>query len=97
VTLNAPVVALGSPTFTGGGGLAANDSATITVRVYAGTTATGTPVDTRTTTRLALTGLYTVIGKALASGTYTAVASQSDAAGNVGTSAPRTLTVNGLL
>jgi hypothetical protein len=85
------------PTYSGVGGRAADDSATITVRVYTGTSATGTPVDTRTTTRNSLTGVYAVVGKSLADGTYAAVASQSDGAGNAGTSAPRTFTINAIL
>src|SRR5262249_48105942 len=40
-----------TPTFGGAAGDAAGDSATVTVKVYSGSTATGTPVQTLTATR----------------------------------------------
>ncbi len=98
VTLTAVTVSLlRVPVFTGFGGTGANDLGTITVRVYAGTNPFGTLVDTRTTTRVPLTGLYTVVGKSLPNGTYTAIAFQSDSLGHVGSSFSRTFVINAIL
>src|SRR5439155_1596059 len=84
-----------TPTFSGTAGTAPGDSATVTVRVYAGATATGPPVQILTATRDGTTGAFTVdASPALADGTYTAQASQSDAAGTTGTSTPVTFTVD---
>src|SRR5205807_1144636 len=67
------------PTFDGSAGTASGDQSTITVKIYSGNSATGTPVQTLSTTASA--GSYTVTPTtALAQGTYTAQASQSDAA-----------------
>ena len=63
------------------------------MKVYAGTTATGSPVQTLTTTRTGAT--WAVNGStALVDGTYTVQATQTDAAGNSGTSNTRTFTVD---
>ena len=83
------------PVFTGVAGInsAADtqsvDLPTVTVKVYAGTTATGPVVASGTATRDAVTGAYTVtnLSPAPAPGRYTATAEQSDGAGNVGVSA----------
>jgi hypothetical protein len=96
VTLTAP--ATGSltndttPTFSGAAGTATGDSATITLRIYSGPTATGSPVQTRTATRSAGTWTNTLT-TALAPGTYTARATQTDTGGNTG-SATTTFTVD---
>jgi hypothetical protein len=83
------------PTFSGTGGTAPGDLATVTVRVYAGSSATGTPLQTLTTSRAADTGAYSVpASSGLTGGTYTAQAEQADAAGNVGTSSANTFTVS---
>lgn len=82
-----------SPTFTGTAGNQAADtthsadSTTVTVKVYAGATATGTPVQTLTTTESS--GAWSVAASsALTAGsTYTVQASQADGVGNTGTSA----------
>jgi hypothetical protein len=104
IDTTAPVVSLTSPangavtnndkpTFSGAAGTAAGDSSTVTVRIYSGSTATGSPVQTLTTTAAA--GAWSVAPSiALADGTYTAQASQSDSAGNTGTSSASTFTVN---
>jgi hypothetical protein len=82
-----------TPTFSGAAGTAAGDSTTVTVRVYSGTSATGTPVQTRQATRSG--GSWSVdASPALADGTYTAVAEQSDSVGNTGTSSARTFRVD---
>ena len=85
----APVVTLAAvatptnnnlPTFTGTAGTVTGDSTTVTVNIYSGTTL----VQTLTTGD---SGVYSVqAASSLADGAYTAQASQSDAAGNTGTS-----------
>ena len=82
----------GTPDLSGAAGNASGDSTTVTVRVYAGSSATGSPVQTLAPTRVGTSWSTTVA--TLTSGTYTATASQSDAAGNTGTSAPHTFTVD---
>jgi Concanavalin A-like lectin/glucanases superfamily/Bacterial Ig-like domain/Calcineurin-like phosphoesterase len=82
-----------TPSFAGTAGTAPGDSTTVTVRVYDGTAATGTPLQTLTATRGG-GGAYMVDAtSALALGTYTAQAEQSDGVGNVGTSSANTFTV----
>jgi hypothetical protein len=98
VTLTAPAAGSATPdttpTFEGSAGTAAGDSASVTVKVYAGTSASGTPVQTLGATRQG-DGSWTVTAApALAQGTYTARAQQSDSATNLGFSAPRTFTVD---
>ena len=69
-----------TPTYSGAAGTATGDSASVTVKVYAGATATGSPVQTLTATRSAAT--WTVDARRrLAEGTYTAQATQADDAG----------------
>jgi hypothetical protein len=89
---NGATVTTATPALSGVAGTATGDSATVTVRMYSGTTAAGPLVQTLTTTRDG-TGAYTVNAAALANGTYTARAEQSDAATNLGQSAPTTFTV----
>jgi len=81
-----------TPTLTGGAGVAPADHPTVTVTIYDGSVVGGT---------VATTGSATVSGAEwsfksphLSDGTYTAQAAQSDEAGNVGTSAPVTFTVD---
>ncbi|GAA0930096.1 hypothetical protein GCM10009554_12910 [Kribbella koreensis] len=72
-----------TPTISGTGGTATGDAATTTVRIYNGATPTGTP---RSTTTVPITaGAWSVTSAALPQGAYTAQATQTDAAGNVGT------------
>jgi hypothetical protein len=82
----------GTPTLSGTAGTASGDGATVTVRIYAGASATGSPIQTLTPTRIA--GSWSTTAATLTSGTYTAQASQSDSLGNTGTSAPHTFTVD---
>jgi hypothetical protein len=82
-----------TPTISGAAGVLGGDSATVTVKVYAGTQATGTPVQTLTATRSAGGG-WSVQPAALSDGTYTARAEQRDDAGNLGVSGTRTFTVD---
>jgi predicted phage tail protein len=84
-----------TPTFSGLAGTATGDEATVTVRVYAGSTVGATPLQTLTATA-AGGGAYAVDATALPLGTYTARASQSDAAGNTGTSPTTTFTITDL-
>jgi hypothetical protein len=80
------------PQFNGTAGNAAGDKPTITVKIYAGSTASGTPVKTLTTN--AKTGNWsTTPTSTLTSGTYTVQASQKDSAGNAGISSPHTFTI----
>jgi hypothetical protein len=83
-----------TPNFGGSAGTAAGDSDTVTVKVYSGTSATGTPVRTPTAI-VQPAGTFSVkLGAALASGTYTAQVEQADGGGNIGRSAQSTFTVD---
>jgi hypothetical protein len=96
VTLTAPLAAgfltTATPILSGAAGAATGDATTVTVRIYSGASATGTPVQTRTATAVAAT--WTATATALADGQYTAQAAQADSAGNTGTSAARTFTID---
>ena len=81
------------PSFAGAAGTAAGDLPTVTVNVYGGTVASGTPVQTLTTT--AVGGAWAAAANAaLAEGVYTAQAQQADDEGNVGRSSANTFTVD---
>lgn len=82
-----------TPTFAGTAGAAPGDLPGVTVQLFGGTSAAGTPVQTRSATA-GIGGSWSVDATALAQGTYTAVARQSDSAGNSGTSAPVTFAVD---
>ena len=96
VTLTTPaasaVVGTATPQLAGSGGTASGDDATVTVEIFSGPTATGTPVQTIVTPVSA--GAWTTAAAALADGTYTARARQSDAAGRSTTSGTRTFRVD---
>jgi hypothetical protein len=81
-----------TPTFGGRGGTATGDAATVTLRIYSGTSATGTPVQALSAA-VQPAGTFSARATALPSGSYTAVAEQSDSAGNVGRSQPSTFAV----
>jgi hypothetical protein len=81
-----------TPTFSGAAGSATGDSNTVAVRIYSGTSATGTVVQTRSATRTGATWTTTLTTR-LADGTYTARATQTDTGGNTG-SATTTFTVD---
>lgn len=87
----APWVSLTSPaagttwdetiTFAGTAGRASGDNSSVTVRLFKGSSATGTPVLTKYTSRF--DGVFSkVVATNLAAGTYTALAEQGDASGN---------------
>ncbi len=93
VPANGATVSDATPSLSGAAGMAAGDSGTVTVRIYAGGSASGTPVRTLTTTRSGGTWSATASPQ-LADGTYTAQAEQRDAAGNLGRSGARTFAVD---
>jgi acid phosphatase type 7 len=75
-----------TPTISGAAGTLAGDSTTVTLKLYSGNGTAGPLVQTLNTTRAA-SGAWSVdASPALALGTYTAQAQQSDQAGNVGVS-----------
>ncbi len=82
-----------TPTFTGAAGTASGDSSTVTVEIYSGSSVSGLPVQTLTTTQASGHWATVPLG-ALPDGTYTAQATQSNADGNIGTSAPSTFTID---
>jgi Bacterial Ig-like domain len=97
----APVVSLdalpaitadSTPALSGAAGTEAGDLSEVSVAVYSGLEATGTPVRTVIATRSG--GSWTATAPTLADGTYTAQAEQADGAGNTGRSAASTFTVD---
>jgi hypothetical protein len=79
-------------TYGGNASSGAGISDQVTVRVYSGSSASGTPVETLSTT--ASGGVYSVSpGSVLANGQYTVQAEQDDLVGDQGFSAPITFTV----
>jgi Bacterial Ig-like domain len=96
VTLTAPAAAAttsGLPTLSGAAGNSTGDSSTVNVKIYSGSTATGTAVQSKAVTRTTTTWTWTLT-TALASGTYTAQATQTDSGGLTGTTAAVTFTVD---
>ncbi|HEX4483518.1 MAG TPA: Ig-like domain-containing protein [Solirubrobacteraceae bacterium] len=81
-----------TPTFGGSGGTASGDASTVTVTVYSGSSTSGSVVAVGTPSLSGSTWSFTPA--ALADGTYTTQATQSDDAGNVGQSTARTFTVD---
>lgn len=96
VTLNSPgtTITNAQPTFSGTAGTAFGDSSSVKVRVYSGAAASGSPIQTITTT--ASGGAYSVgPSSPLPSGTYTAQAEQDDIASpaDAGLSTAHTFTI----
>ncbi|HWX97334.1 MAG TPA: Ig-like domain-containing protein, partial [Solirubrobacteraceae bacterium] len=93
VTLNAQpaLVNSGTVTFGGAAGTEPGDLESVTLKIYAGTTATGSPAQTIPVTPAS--GTWTAQA-GLADGTYTAIAEQADKAGNTGFSSTTTFTIN---
>ncbi|MEN3282786.1 MAG: large repetitive protein [Solirubrobacteraceae bacterium] len=81
-----------TPAISGAAGNAGNDSTTVTVKIYSGTGTGGSVLQTLTPTRS--TNTWSTTAATLAQGTYTAQATQTDAAGNTATSAANTFTVD---
>ncbi len=96
VTLTTPAAGSSTssttPTLSGAAGNASSDDTIVTVKIYSGSSATGTPVQTKTPTRSGPT--WTTTASTLTAGTYTAQATQTDTAGNTGTSTANTFTVD---
>jgi hypothetical protein len=96
VTLTVPAAGSATndttPTLSGAAGNTTGDNQPITVKIYSGASATGTPVQTLTPNRTGAT--WTTTATTLAVGTYTAQATQTDTSGNTGTSAANTFTVD---
>jgi large repetitive protein len=96
VTLTAPAdgsyTKSTSVTLSGAAGNASGDSTTVALEVYSGSSATGTPVLTRSVPRSAAT--WSTIVTTLGQGTYTARATQSDSGDNTGTTAERTFMID---
>jgi peptidoglycan/xylan/chitin deacetylase (PgdA/CDA1 family) len=82
-------VTTATPAIAGSAGTEPGDDSTADVEIFAGTTVTGSPVQTLTAD-VGAGGDWAVGADALADGTYTALASQGDTAGNTGTSDPAT-------
>ena len=80
-----------TPTFSGTADDAPGDASMVTLLVYNGPTVSGTPLETLNAT-VAGTA-YSMDATALADGVYTVIATQSDAAGNIGTSNPITFSL----
>jgi hypothetical protein len=78
-------VSSATPTITGTGGTAPGDGTTVSVKVFNGATTSGTPRQTLTAT-VAAGGSWAVTPATLPQGAYTVQATQTDTAGNVGTS-----------
>jgi hypothetical protein len=83
------------PTFAGTAGIAQGDGTTVTVRLYAGPSPTGSPIQTLTPTVQANGSFSVAALGALIPGAYTAQVEQGDAAGNRGLSAANTFTITG--
>jgi Big-like domain-containing protein len=82
----------GVPTLSGTASTAFDASGTVSVSVYSGSSASGTPLQTLSGT-VGAGGTFSVTPSALANGKYTAVAEQDDPLGSPNTSAPVTFTV----
>jgi hypothetical protein len=85
-----------TPVVSGTAGITSGDAATVTVRVYSGAAASGTPVRSIVTDVNPLNGAWsTQVTDPLPDGQYTLRAEQSDAAQNTGISTPVTISVDG--
>ncbi len=80
-----------TPTFGGAAGSSSGDATSVTVKIYSGTSATGTQIQTLSAP--VFNGNWSIVSTALAVGTYTARAEQADAAGNTGLSSANTFTI----
>jgi large repetitive protein len=80
------------PTLSGGAGVALGDQPSVTVKIYAGESPGGKLVSSQPVSAVA--GTWSDKAPHLADGVYTAQASQSDEAGNIGVSAAVTFAVD---
>jgi hypothetical protein len=96
VTLTSPangtLTNVNTPALSGAAGNAPGDSNTVTAKIYQGTGTGGSVLQTINVTRSGAT--WTTTAAALADGTYTAQAAQTDTAGNTGTSSANTFTID---
>lgn len=84
--ISGAVLKSSQPTISGSGGSDFGDSGSVTVNIYPGPSATGTPVQTLTA-NVGAAGAYSVSPTtALADGQYTVQTEQSDTLGDIGTS-----------
>jgi hypothetical protein len=83
---------LTSPAFSGAAASDFGDGSQVTLRVYSGQAASGSPVQTVTVARSGA-AWSAGLGSALPLGTYTAQAEQADLVGDIGLGAPVTFTV----
>jgi Big-like domain-containing protein len=81
-----------TPTLSGTADNATGDSTSVTIKIYSGSTATGTAVQTLTATRSGTS--WSKTASALAQGTYTVQATQTDTSLNTGTSNANTFNVD---
>jgi hypothetical protein len=81
------------PTVSGLAGQASGDDPSVTLKLYEGSTVAGSPIQTYEVTRSGANWTTGAVS-ALADGTYTVLAEQSDEAGNTGTSAAVTFTID---
>ena len=81
-----------TPALSGAAGNASGDGAIVTVRIYSGPDTSGALVHTLTPTRVG--AAWNTTATTLAQGTYTAQATQTDTATNVGTSSANTFVVD---
>jgi hypothetical protein len=92
-TLAGPAESTGLETFSGAAGIATGDRKQVTAELFAGPAAEpGQAIET-ITVNASLEGTWSATFAGLASGEYTAIARQSDEAGNAGQSAPQSFTV----
>lgn len=84
---------IATPLFAGTAGTAAGDTPAVSVRIHAGAAASGAPVATLDAA-VDGSGHFQAVAGQLADGTYTAVVTQADGAGNLGSSASATFTVD---
>lgn len=75
---NGSLVTGGRPTFAGSAGTGFGSASRVTVQIYAGATAGGSPIETLTTTRGPGGGYSVGVSSPLANGRYTARAEQDD-------------------
>ena len=97
VTAPAPRITAASgsaPSVQGTGGTASGDDGSVTVDLFSGSAASGSPVQTVVASRDG-SGSFSAQFDRVAGGTYTATARQSDAAGNTGSSSPVSFTAPG--
>ncbi|MGZ4457674.1 MAG: polysaccharide deacetylase family protein [Nocardioidaceae bacterium] len=90
---NGSSVNVAAPDISGTAGNAPGDAATVGVKIYTGTTATGTAQQTLTA-NVGTDGSWTVTPGNLTAGTYTVQATQTDSSGNTGTSPAVTFSVD---